>query len=252
MAFNRYSHYYDSIYAEKEYAEECDFLEKVFAEYAVRPIKSILDLGCGTGGHAVELAQRGYELSGVDLSESMLTIARQKAQGLKLKINYYLNDIRQLSLERSFDVVLSMFAVMGYQTSNTDLEQAIQSVHRHLDPGGLFIFDGWFGPAVLAQRPAERTKIIATDTGRVMRHALPELDIINHIVRVTYKVIHLQDDTLVDEIDEVHEMRFFFYQEVEYFLQKGGFQLLKLSPFLELDRPITENDWNMTVIARKV
>jgi len=251
MAFNRYSNYYDTLYAEKDYTEECDFVEKVFNEYADQSVKSVLDLGCGTGGHAVLLAQRGYALTGVDISESMLSIARQKAIELNLPINYHLQDIRQLNLGDTFDAVISMFAVMGYQTSNADLEMGIQAVQQHLVPGGLFIFDGWFGPAVLATRPAERTKIIETETGRVIRHAHPELDVTNQLVRVFYKIIHLHDDKLVDEIDEAHSMRFFFYQEIKYFLERNGFQLLKISPFLELDRKITESDWNMTVIARK-
>ncbi len=252
MAFKSYSNFYDSLYAEKDYAAECDFVDDIFNKYANQPVKSILDLGCGTGGHAVLFAQRGYQLSGVDLSESMLSIAREKAKELNLSIDYHLQNIQQLQLEQTFDAVVSMFAVMGYQTSNHDLEDTIQGVHQHLNPGGLFIFDGWFGPAVLIERPSERTKIIETDTGRIIRHARPELDVVNQVVNVIYKVLHLQGDTLIDEIDEVHTMRFFFHQEIKYFLEKSGFELLKISPFMELDRPITENDWNMTVVARKV
>lgn len=251
MVFQRYSNYYDSLYAEKDFAAECDFVETVFDDYADHPVKCILDLGCGTGGHAVLLAHRGYQLSGVDISGSMLSIARSKAKELHLKIDYQLQNIRELQFEKSFDAVISMFAVMGYQTSNRDLEQTILSVGRHLNPGGLFIFDGWFGPAVLSERPVERTKIIETETGRIMRHARPELDIVNQVVRVFYKVLHLSGDTLIDEVDEVHDMRFFFHQEIKYFLEKSGFELLKISPFLELDRPITEYDWNMSVVARK-
>ncbi|MBC8505479.1 MAG: class I SAM-dependent methyltransferase [Anaerolineales bacterium] len=252
MVFNRYSNYYDSFYAEKDYAAECDFVELIFDKFTDQSIKGILDLGCGTGGHTVLLAQRGYQLSGVDLSESMLSIARSKAKELSLTIDYHLQDMRQLHLEQTFDAAVSMFAVMGYQTSNYDLEQAIQGVRQHLSPGGLFIFDGWFGPAVLSERPVERTKIIETDAGRIIRHARPELDVVNHVVKVFYNVLHLQGHTLIDEIDEVHTMRFFFYQEIEYFLEKNGFELLKISPFMELDRAIAVDDWNMTVICRRV
>ncbi len=252
MVFERYSNYYDYLYAEKDYAAECDFVETIFDKYADNPVKSILDLGCGTGGHAVLLAHRGYRLTGVDLSESMLSIAQEKARDLNLSIDYHLQDINQLRLERSFDAVISMFAVMGYQIHNRKLEQTIQSVHQNLNPGGLFIFDGWFGPAVLSERPVERTKIIETDTGRIIRHARPEIDIVNHVVKVFYKVLHLQGDALIDEIDEVHEMRFFFHQEIKYILENSGFALMRLSPFMELDRPITVHDWNMSVVARKI
>ncbi len=252
MVFDRYSHYYDTLYAEKDYTDECDFLEKVFGEYADQPVKSVLDLGCGTGGHALLFAQRGYELTGVDISESMLSIAQERTRELNLGVHYHLQDIRKLHLRDTFNAVISMFAVMGYQTSNADFETAIQSVHQHLVSRGLFIFDGWFGPAVLKTRPTERTKEIETQQGQVVRYGRPELDVVNHIVKIHYKVLHFQDGQLIDEVDEVHSMRYFFYQEIKYFLERNGFRLVKISPFLELDRQITEDDWNMTVIAKKV
>ena len=77
--FGDYAQFYDSLYQEKDYDIECDFLEKIFTHYAQSPIVSILDLGCGTGGHAIPMAHRGYQVTGVDLSKEMLAQARQKS-----------------------------------------------------------------------------------------------------------------------------------------------------------------------------
>jgi len=69
-----YADSYDLLYTDKDYKDECDMIEEVFTKYADGPIKSILDLGCGTGNHSIPLAQRGYEVTGVDISSDMLRI----------------------------------------------------------------------------------------------------------------------------------------------------------------------------------
>ena len=76
-----YAAAYDLLYADKDYDAECDLLERIFRESG-RPVRTVLDLGCGTGAHAVRLAQRGYEVVGVDLSEDMLRIARDRARSV--------------------------------------------------------------------------------------------------------------------------------------------------------------------------
>jgi len=72
-----YADQYDLLYHDKDYEAECDLLEEVFRRYGQEPIKSILDLGCGTGNHAILLARRGYRVTGVDLSADMLAHARE-------------------------------------------------------------------------------------------------------------------------------------------------------------------------------
>lgn len=75
-----YAKYYDAMYQEKDYAAECNFLEKIFKTYASSPIRRILDVGCGTGGHALPLAKRDYFTTGVDASAAMVDVARQKSR----------------------------------------------------------------------------------------------------------------------------------------------------------------------------
>ncbi len=150
-----YAEQYDILYEDKDYAAECDLLERVFDKYD-RRVQSILDIGCGTGNHSIPLAQRGYQVTGVDLSESMLERARQKAgDGNPVFVQ---GDARKVNLHQTFDAVLMMFAVLGYQLSNDDVLAALRTVRQHLKPGGLFVFDVWYGPAVLSIRPGDRVK----------------------------------------------------------------------------------------------
>ena len=111
-------------------------------------VKTILDIGCGTGNHSIPLARRGYQVTGVDLSENMLAHAREKARSSNAppSLAFVQGDARIVDLNQKFDAVLMMFAVLGYQLTNEDVLAALNNVRKHLIPGGLFIFDVWYGP----------------------------------------------------------------------------------------------------------
>jgi len=141
-----------------------------------------------------------------------------------------------------------MFAVMSYQTTNDDLAAAFRTARRHLEPGGLFIFDAWFGPAVLRVRPMDRYKFVERDGDRIIRFASPTLDVLRHTVRVDYKVLLIKDSCVLDEVDESHLMRFLFPQELAYFADQAGLHMKHLCPFMALDRKPSEEDWNVTAI----
>lgn len=247
--FASYAKFYDLFYQDKDYQAEIDFLEKA-ADFL--PGMSILDLGCGTGGHALPFAARGYRVTGVDLSEGMIEQAQRKAAAGDLKAEFCLGDIRSLDLGRTFDVVISMFAVMGYQTSNDDFYAATRVARKHLAAGGLFIFDAWFGPAVMHERPETRVREIPSGEERVIRIASPELDPLANTVTVNYTILRLAGNQVMEEVRESHPMRFFFVPEVAFFAHQAGFQVEKICPFLNAERIPDERDWNVTWVLRAV
>src|SRR5262245_9243424 len=95
-----YANSYDLLYGDKDYAAECDLIQRVIRRYGLEPTRSVLDLGCGTGNHSLPLAQRGYEIVGVDRSEKMLVQARSKAQ---TGATFRAGDIRSVDVGRKFD-----------------------------------------------------------------------------------------------------------------------------------------------------
>ncbi|MCU0595769.1 MAG: class I SAM-dependent methyltransferase [Desulfobacterota bacterium] len=228
-----YADHYDLFYAEKDYEAECDMLEEVFRRYGKAPIRTILDLGCGTGNHAFPLAERGYEVTGVDRSGDMLGHAL----------------LQSLALGRTFDVVLMMFAVLGYQLTNDDVLAALQTVRNHLKPGGLFICDVWYGPAVLVIRPEDKIKIIPTENGKVIRIASGSLDTYHHLATVNYHILHLSGQAVVSETTEAHLMRYFFPQELNLFMAISGLRLLGVRAFSDLERTPSDTTWNTLVFA---
>ena len=138
-----YADQYDTFYHDKDYEAECDLIEEVFRRYADKPVKSILDLGCGTGSHAISLARRGYQVTGVDCSPEMITQAKAKLQSQPLppqfQSQFLEGDVRSLDLDRQFDAVIMMFAVLGYQLTNDDVSNTLRTVCHHLKRGGGYL-----------------------------------------------------------------------------------------------------------------
>jgi SAM-dependent methyltransferase len=250
-----YADAYDTLYQDKDYVTECNLIERIFQTYGDNSIHNILDLGCGTGNHAIPLAQQGYEVIGVDRSESMLAQARKKAACLgmnKNKIAFEKGDICSIDLQRQADSALMMFAVLGYQLQNTNVLSALKTARWHLRPGGLLIFDVWYGPAVLHERPSQRVKVIPTPGGQILRVASGKLDIRCHVCTVDFHVWRLEGERLVDEKEESHAVRYFFPLELDLFLEYSGFNLIRLGAFPEFDRDPNEETWNVLGVARAV
>lgn len=250
--FDRYAQYYDLFYREKDYPGEADYVDTLIKTYASSDTKTILDLGCGTAGHALVLAQKGYEVVGVDRSDAMLAVAQEKNNRAGSLVEFHKGDICNFGLDKRFDVAIAMFAVMGYQTSNEALERALINARRHLNIEGLLIFDGWFGPAVITQRPHDRILVLEEGAGQVIRLTRPELDILTETVNVTFDVFHIENDAVREHVEETHIMRFFFPKELEFILNKTGYEVLGMHRFMGLEETLTENDWNMIVIARRL
>lgn len=249
-----YAKYYDLIYEDKDYEKECDFLEEIFSEYSEKPIKSILDGGCGTGGHAISLAKRGYSLLGFDASEIMVKRAKEKAKNCDGSVVCCVGDLRDFQFSETFDTCILMFAVIDYITETEDVLKTLKNVRKHLRENSLFIFDFWNGLAVLRILPSVRVKEVENKKAgiRIIRTVEPELDTFNHISKSHYRLIVLKNDRVIDEVEEIHVIRFYFPQEIKHYLEDANFEVLKICPFLDLDGKVDDNVWNIAVIARAV
>jgi SAM-dependent methyltransferase len=180
----------------------------------------------------------------------MLAYARQKAATLPNLPAFYQGDVRSVDLGKQFDTALMMFAVLGYQLTNEDVLAALRTVRKYLKPDGLFIFDVWYGHAVLAIRPSDRVKIIPTVDGKVIRAASGSLDNTHHLGEVRYHVRRLSGDCVISETDEAHAMRFFFLMELELLLSICGLTLESLTAFSSLEQSADETTWSFLGVAK--
>ncbi len=216
--FDAYSRCYDLLYRDKDYAAEAAYVATLLHQRAPNA-RRILELGCGTGAHAEHLARLGLEVHGVDSSDSMLARAQARRDtwpvALQQRVSFAHGDARTLRSGRTFDAVLSLFHVMSYQTANADLQAAYVTAAAHLAPGGVFLFDHWHGPAVLAQQPDVRVKRLADAQIRVMRIAEPVMHVRRNVCDVHYTLF--VDDLASGashRFEETHPMRYLFEPEL--------------------------------------
>lgn len=228
--FRHYARYYDLLYRDKDYTRETEYVHGLIQRHAPGA-RSILDLGCGTGAHAVLLAERGYEVHGVDQSADML--ARAEARHGELpgavaaRLTFEQADVRTFRAEEKFDAVVSLFHVMSYQTTNEDLTSAFATAASHLEHKGILLFDCWYGPAVLADRPVVRVKHMEDEAISVTRIAEPCLYPNENRVDVRYHVfIRDRKNGKVEEVQETHSVRYLFTPETRLLLGTAGMELI--------------------------
>jgi SAM-dependent methyltransferase len=243
-----YSRYYDLLYSDKDYEGESQYIHKLIQQYDPGA-KTILDLGCGTGRHDACLAGIGYKVHGVDISADMLSVAQKCANGDSLRFTQ--GDISSIRLGEEFDVVIALFHVMSYQTSNNDLLGAFSTAYEHLLPGGVFIFDCWYGPAVLTDRPVVRVKRLENEQIQVNRIAKPLMYPNENLVDVNYHMfIRDKSSGQIEEMAEIHKMRYLFKPEIELMLGQTGFDMLGQFEFLTGGLPGYDT-WSVCFVVRK-
>jgi SAM-dependent methyltransferase len=249
-----YAQQYDHFYEGKDYKGECDLVEAAFSRFDVVP-HTLLDVGCGTGKHLIELARRGYDTAGVDLSASMLDQARRSAAAdlpKERQPELLCGDARDFDYQRKFDAAIMMFAVIGYLTANDDVLAGLRNIRRHLDPGALFICDFWYGPSVLSVQPSDRVRVLDKSGEQVIRATSTTLDPLSHTADVTFRLWTVCDQQLVNESTELHRLRYFFPQEFALLLADAGFKLESLTAFPSIDEKPTASTWNAFAVARAV
>jgi hypothetical protein len=205
--FGAYSHYYDLLYEEKNYAKEVEFVSAIIRRHAP-DAKTMLDLGCGTGRHAWGFTQKGYKVTGLDRSAEMLAKA-----------------------------------------ANQELDGAFMRIRRHLNNGGLVVFDHWYGPAVLTERPAPRIKTFENDEFKITRIATPTLLVNDNLVDVRYDLVVIDKiSRRCREIAETHRVRYFFWPEIESLLARHGLERVEFGEWLS-GRVPDHSSWNTYVAA---
>ncbi len=250
-AFSKYSNYYDLLYVDKDYQQESDFLQKLIQKHHPQA-KSIIEFGSGSGIHSTLLAKNFDKIYGVDMSSGMVdkAIARRDALSMQEQISYVVGDIETVELPVKTDVLLSLFHVISYQTSNEKLSNVLQNAKRHMKEGGLFIFDIWYGPAVLEQKPETRIKKGEDDKISVTRFANPVHHPNDCVVDVNYEVHIVEKESMVTEvINEKHPMRYFFMPELQYILEKEGFSLLETGEWLT-GKNASNDSWGVYFVCR--
>ena len=249
--FKDYAYYYNMFYRDKDYKFEAKQIDELLKKYDPN-IKRVINYGCGTGKHDIELAKAGYQCQGIDLSSHMINIARENAKKENIDINFSVEDIRYFEPQKQYDAVISLFHVMSYQNKNEDILNAFRSARKAINCGGIFLFDVWYGPGVLSDKPSVRVREIEDDQNRLVRIARPIMHNKENVVDVCYEVFVISKKTGDTKIiNEVHNMRYFFRPELELLLNEAGLELIDNLDCQTLEE--TDYDsWTSYFIARGV
>lgn len=226
---------------------ECDFIEQ---EINYDQTMQILDIGCGTGRHSIELAKRGYNVTGIDLSASQLKRAKEKAFAQNVSVNFERHDARNLTFDHEFDSVIMLcegaFPLMETDEMNF---QILSNATKALKPKGRLIFTTLNGLFPLFHSVKEFLAS-ATKEGNAT-YSNNSFDLMTFRERNT---IQIEDDLGNTKELECNE-RYYVPSEITWLLTTLNFKVIdifaaKLGAFSRQDRLTTE-DYEMLVIAEK-
>jgi len=251
--FQKYSAFYDLLYRDKDYVAEVRYVaEKIRS--ASPSARSILELGSGTGRHGRLLADMGFDVYGVERSTDMVAVANshdKSASDSNGRFACQVGDICDLDLGRRFDAVISLFHVISYQTTDEALSSTFAVAASHLAPGGVFLFDVWHGPAVMADPPRRRIKTVSDDRYRVHRMARPEVNRDRNTVKVIYDMeCEDRGGGEVIRFSEDHLMRYLFEPEIGRVAVQNGMRIEESEEFLTRKPPSAET-WGVAYLLRK-
>ena len=244
--FQTYSLYYDLLYKDKDYDAEASYVLEKLRDFSIDP-GPILEFGSGTGQHAVRFVACGYDVTGIELSADM--VARvPELPGLEVMQG----DVTHELSCGQYGAVVSLFHVMSYQTENSKVAAVFDNAARHLNSGGLFLFDFWFSPAVCAQRPSITVKKMEKGGVKITRLAEPSVVHSENRVDVNYSIF--LEDSKADNISmftEVHPMRHFGLLELDLFAERSGFTRVFAEEFLSGSKP-SEDTWGVCVGYKRI
>lgn len=138
--YKDFAYIYDALMKDVDYEKWTSYIEAIFQSHGLKP-ESIVDLACGTGGVTNILAKRGYQVTGVDISEDMLASAREKARKSGLRVPYICQNIINLELHHPVDAITCMCDGFNYILDKQDMKSAFIKIYSYLKPGGLLVFD---------------------------------------------------------------------------------------------------------------
>lgn len=255
MQYGRdYSRLYDIFYQSKSYDAEARFVLERNARWTDATPSRIIDFGCGTGRHVFEFAKIADHVLGIDQSEEMLTLAREKLDGefraLGERVSFQHGDIRTHDARAPVNLAVCLFHVLCYLRTHEDLLSALSNARAQLAAGGLYLFDFWYGPAVLANPPSQRSIAFETDQTRGTRSSRPTWIEDQQTVRVDYAIEEVDlnsGDTR--RYSEEHVVRYMFEDEVRGLLRAAGFEVLELAEWMSA-APVSEESFSAYVLAR--
>jgi ubiquinone/menaquinone biosynthesis C-methylase UbiE len=226
-----------------------ELLPQILERVQAKP-KTILDMACGEGTYAILMSQNGYQVTGVDQSEQMLQIARERAEQEQNQIEFLNMDMRSLEFDQQFDLITCWFDSLNYLLDFQDLEKTFQEVAEALKDGGLFIFDmnTIYGLAVNWQR---QSVYVEQDTEDIFVVHRPSYDFERNLatMRITG---FMRDQEGWFRMDESHTERGYTLEDIKDALRKANLDVLDCWGSIMEMTPPTQDTGRVWFVVRKI
>ena len=214
--------YYDVMHQHRNYSKECQFADKLVQKYCPGT-KHILDIGCGTGEHAIRMAQLGYEVTGIDLSPDMINIAKEKAKRAGLSIEFRCINLHELNTVGEFQAAYCLGYTFLYMTTYSEVISFFTAVNKALLPQGVFLVDFINGWSLI--EAFHRDKFIYRQENTTIFHfEQPSLDKKRRIKHIEFYYLIDHHDGQVKTVFAEEDLRIFFDDEVKMLLSNCGFK----------------------------
>ncbi|MDF0728560.1 class I SAM-dependent methyltransferase [Cytobacillus sp. S13-E01] len=228
MSYQQFAYLYDDLMRDIDYSQWITFIKEMLQKNEVNKEQlRVLDLACGTGELSVRLAKEGYDVTGIDLSEDMLSVAQAKAMSSNKSISFYQQNMAELAGHDPFDVIIIFCDSLNYLPSSEEVQQTFQRVFDQLVLGGLFMFD-IHSIYKMEHIFMDQTFVSNDEDISFIWNCYPG--------QYPYSVEHdlsffVKKDENSEYIryDEVHEQRTFPVDDYKTWLSNAGFTILEIS-----------------------
>jgi len=244
-AYTSFAKVYDMFMDNIPYTEWAEYVAGLLKEYGVEE-GLVLDLGCGTGSLTQILADKGYDMIGIDNSEDMLGIAMEKREETGQDILYLLQDMREFELYGTVKAVISICDSMNYILESDDLKEVFRLVNNYLDPGGVFIFDlntvfkysKILGDSTIAENREESSFI--------WENYYYEDECINE-----YNLsLFIREGELYRKYEEMHYQRAYELEEIRRLIEEAGMEFITAYDAFTRNAPRPDSE-RIYVVARE-
>lgn len=221
--------------------KDCDFLEDVFTTFG-HQVRDILDIACGTGRHALEMARRGYAVTGIDISENMLNLARKKALDQNLHVNFVREDMRELDFSEGFDAAYMLFTAI-IVTRNEDLIKLFDGVRNSLRENGLFVIEvGNLWSYIAEGKFFNESHVTDQEKAGVKRRLIARMTIgpYNNIYCHEFYTQYWRDGKELQPKTTTTKKRIFSINEFDLLCQLTRFRILEVFGSTDIDNKIEE------------
>ena len=239
MSYEQFAYLYDELMKDAPYDQWVSFVKSILVQHEVEAAR-LLDLACGTGELSVRFAKQGFEVTGIDLSEDMLSVAQAKAESIGVKIPFFQQNMANLEGQGQFDVIGIFCDSLNYLQSEEEVQSTFSNVYQHLQNNGIFIFDV-HSIHKITDVFINQTFALNEEEVSYIWNSFPGEDPNSVEHELSFFVLDERTGKY-DRIDELHFQRTYPIDQYSNWLDAAGFQIIEISADFEHLEPTKQSE----------